>query len=475
MAYSHYDRLTALDLSFLQYESVDPNVHMHVGAVALFDGAPLLGLDGGIDIDRIRRGIDSALGESPRFRQKLATIPLVESPVWIDDEHFNLQYHVRHTALPQPGSMEKLKALAGRIFSQKLDRGKPMWEFWFVEGLEGGRMALITKAHHAMVDGISGFDLLARIMRMDPDPTIHPRRPWIPRPAPSGASLLRDEAWRRATFPAQLAASGVRSFTSPLASLRQLRSLGEGTSAVFEALTANLRPASSTPLNAEIGPFRRFATARFELDAVKEVKRRLGGTVNDVVLACVAGAIGRFLKERGVAVSDLTFKAMIPVSVRRAEERGTESNRVVSVFAELPVAEPDPRRRLAWVTEETRRLKGSRQARGVELFEEFADRVWQGIFVSLARMMAMQHSFNVVVTNVPGPRTPAWFLGAPLQEIYPLVPLFVNQCLGIALFSYAGGLHWGLHADWDAVPDLEDIVGWLESDFEILRKAAAAV
>lgn len=228
MAYSHYDRLTALDLSFLQYESVDPNVHMHVGAVALFDAAPLREPDGGIDIERIRRGVDAALGESPRFRQKLATIPLVESPVWVDDEHFNLQYHVRHTALPHPGSLEKLKALAGRIFSQKLDRGKPMWEFWFVEGLEGGRMALITKAHHAMVDGISGFDLLARIMRTDPDPTIHPRRPWIPRPAPSGATLLRDEVWRRATLPAQLAASGVRTLSSPLESLRQLRALGEG-------------------------------------------------------------------------------------------------------------------------------------------------------------------------------------------------------------------------------------------------------
>ena len=467
MAYTHYDRLTALDLSFLEYEAQDPAVHMHVGAVALFQPGPLATEEGGIAIDRIRAGVEASLAESPRFRQKLAKIPVIDSPVWIDDERFNLHYHVRHTALPRPGSLRQLKRLVGRIFSQKLDRSKPLWEFWFVEGLEDGRFALIAKAHHAMVDGISGFDLLARMMRLDPDPTIEPARRWIPRPPPPAAKLLADEAARRASLPLELAGAGARALASPAASLEKLR---DASGALYEALTANLRPATSTPLNAEIGPYRRFDWTRLDLAAVKEVKQRLGGTVNDVVLACVAGAVRRFLLARSVDLSDLTFRAMLPVSVRPEGERRGEGNRVVSLIAELPVAEPDPRTRLARVVETTQKLKRSRQAHGIEIFEEIADRTFQGLFVSIGRLTALQTTYNMVVTNVPGPQTPVWLLGAKMEEIYPLVPIFVSQALGIALFSYDGALCWGFNADWDSVPDLHDIAGWVDEEFEGLRK-----
>lgn len=466
MSYTHYDRLTALDISFLRFEEQNPAVHMHVGAVAIFSPGPLATEEGGIDIDRVRLGVESSLSESARFRQKLARVPLVDAPVWIDDPHFNLRYHVRHTSLPRPGSTRQLKRLAGRIFSQRLDRSKPLWEFWFVEGLEDGRFALIAKAHHCMVDGISGFDLLARIMRLDPDPSIEPPRRYIPRPAPRDATLLADEVTRRAGLPFDLASAGLRALGAPLESLDRLR---EGSAALWEALGANINPVSGTAFNVEIGPYRRFDCVRFDLDAVKDVKRRLGGTVNDVVLACVAGAVGRFLRARGERIEDLDFRAMVPVSVRRDGERAAEGNRVVSLVAPLPIAVEGAAERLARVVEATQQLKHSRQARGVEIFEELADRTSPELFISVARRAA-HTAYNLVVTNVPGPQTTVWLLGAELQEIYPLVPLFEDNALGIALFSYDGGLYWGLCADWEALPDLHELTGFLTDELDALRK-----
>lgn len=471
MAYAHYDRLTALDLSFLRYEEQDPNVHMHVGVVALFERGPLAKGDAGVDIERIRMAVESTLGESPRFRQKLVRVPRFDLPVWVDDPRFNLQYHVRHTALPNPGSLRQLKRLAARIFSQKLDRSKPLWEFWFVEGLEDARFALIAKAHHCLVDGISGFDLLARMMRLDPDPTIEPPKTWVPRPAPEKSQLFVDEATRRGTLPFQIAAAGARALAAPQSSFERLRDAG---GALYEAFGANLTPCSRTPLNVEIGPYRRFDWTRFDLDAAKEVRRRLGGTINDVVLTTVAGAVGRFLRQRGERVSQLDFRAMVPVSVRREQEQGTEGNRVVTLMAGLPIAEPDPRKRLARMVETTRELKDSRQARGVEIFEEISDRTSPELFVAVARRTARQ-AYNMVVTNIPGPPAPTWFAGAKLLEIYPLVPIFVDNALGIALFSYDGGLYWGFNADWDAIPDLHEFVAYIDEEFEALRKAAVDV
>jgi WS/DGAT/MGAT family acyltransferase len=468
MAYTHAQRLTALDLSFLRFEDHDRTVHMHVGAVAIFEPGPLATEEGGIDIDRIRRGVEAGLVESPRFRQRLARVPLLDVPVWVDDERFNLRYHVRHTALPRPGSLRQLKRLAARVLSQRLDRSKPLWEFWFAEGLEDGRFALIAKAHHALVDGIAGFDLLARLMRFDPDPTVEPAPRWIPRPAPTARRLLVDEATRRVGLPLELAAAGLRALRAPRENAARLR---DAVGALGEAIVANLRPVSPTPLNVAIGPYRRFDWTRFELAAVREVRQQLGGTVNDVVLCCVAGAVGRFLARRGERIGEIEFRAMVPVSVRRAEHAGTQGNRVVSLVAPLPIAEGDARRRLARISETTTQLKRSRQARGVELFEEIADRVHPGLFVSVSRRTT-RRAYNLVVTNVPGPQTAVWLHGARMQEIYPLVPLFIDQALGIALFSYDGQLCWGLNADWEAMPDLHDFVGYLDEEFEALRKLA---
>ena len=469
MAYAYYDRLTALDLSFLRYEEQDPSVHMHVGVVALFERGPLAVADKGVDIDRIRLAVESTLGESPRFRQKLVRVPRFDQPVWVDDPRFNLEYHVRHTALPHPGSLRQLKRLAGRIFSQKLDRSKPLWEFWFVEGLEDGRFALIAKAHHCMVDGLSGLDLLARMLRLEPDPTTPPPNRWFPRPAPSGARLLADELWRRASYPLALMRDATGSLTRPAEWVTRLR---ERALSLEELVASGMRPTSPTPLNPEIGPYRRFDWTRTDGAAAREVRKHFGGTLNDMVLATAAGAIGRFLSLRGIPLDDLVFRAQVPVSTRAADDDGA-GNRVVMLLADLPIAETDPVTRLKEVSATMTRLKRSRQRAGVEFLEDLSDHTLPSLWIDFARLATRQRSYNVVITNIPGPPRPVYLLGARMLHIYPLVPLAANQAVGIALFSYQGDLDWGFHADWDAVPDLHDLVSAVDEEFERLHKLTA--
>ena len=465
MAYSHYDRLSALDSTFLALESA--SVHMHVGSVAIFEGSPLHTKDGSPDFERIRALSEPSLSRSARFRQRIARVPVFEDPVWVDDASFNLDYHLRHTSLPEPGDERQLKRLAGRIFSQKLDLRRPLWEMWFVEGLEGGRFAVISKIHHCLIDGIAGVDLLAGFLGASEQAGSAPTGRWIPRPAPSPAKLLADEIARRAAFPARAAVAGLRALGAPLQSLREARHALE---AVGQVLAAGLGSASSTPLNDDVGPHRRFDWTRMDLAALKEVKARSGGTLNDIVLAIVSGAMRQFLLRRGIAVDDLDFRAMVPVSVRREAERGKVGNRVVSVAAALPVGERDPARRVARVIEATQRFKTSSVVEGGELLEGLGEWGLTSLMAGFSRLASLTRAFNVVVTNVPGPQVPLRMLGAKLEAAYPLVPLFTNQCLGIALFSYNGGLYWGFNADWDAVPDLHELVGLLQQELEVLRK-----
>jgi WS/DGAT/MGAT family acyltransferase len=467
MGYVHYERLSALDSSFLDLE--DPNVHMHVASVGIFEGGPLLLPDGGLEIERIRAFVGPALGRSQRFRQRLETVPGLGRRVWVDDPRFNLDYHLRHTALPEPGDVRLLKRLAARILSQKLDRGKPLWEIWFVEGLEGNRFAVITKVHHCMIDGISGVDLLAALMRFEPggEPDEGAGATWLPRPAPGPIRLLADELRHRAALPGRALRAARAALQRPGAALES----ASGTlGSVREAVFRGLGTASPTPLNESIGPYRRFDWTCFDLDSVKEVKDKLGGTLNDVVLAVVAGTLRGFLQQRGLRPEALDFRALLPVSVRRDSERGKLGNRVAYMIAPLPVGEADPRRRLERVTATTTRLKRSGQARGGEIVELLGDWTAAGLLPFLMRLATRQRSYNLVVTNVPGPRQAAYLLGARMLEVYPLVPLFSNQALGIALFSYDGRLHWGFNADWDAVPDLHDVVELLQLEFEALRK-----
>jgi WS/DGAT/MGAT family acyltransferase len=466
MPYTHYERLSATDAAFLAVE--DENCQMHVGAVAIFEPGPLTRPDGSFDIDRFRSFVESVI--EPRYRQRIERIPITGDPVWVDDPRFNLQYHVRHMSLPRPGDDRLLKRLAGHVMSLPLDHRKPLWELWVVEGLAEGRFAVITKAHHCMVDGVGGSDLMTASMRIEPDTTVHEARRWIPRPAPGGARLVLDELGRRAGLGLGAADSIRKAVLHPLDSLASLRDSLDG---IGEALAASTHRSSPTPLNGDIGPHRRFDWLRYDLADVKDVKNRLGGTVNDVVLANVSGALRHFLARRGESVADLDFRAMVPVNLRTRGERGGFGNRVSTLAAPLPLDEPDPRVRLERIVETTRELKESRQAKGVELIEEVSEWGLTGLFTQLARLAALSRPFNVVVTNVPGPQFEVYLLGSPMRAAYPLVPLYRYQALGIALFSYDGGLFWGLNADWDTLPDLHDLVDSLRIDFEALRKAVS--
>ncbi len=469
MSYFHVERLPALDASFLEIE--DGCSHMHVGAVAVFDAGPLRRADGALDVDRIRRRLEVSLHRMPRYRQRLTRLPLTGDWAWVDDDRFDLHYHFRHSCLPPPGSERMLKRLAGRVMSQQLDRGKPLWELWIVDGLEGDRFGLITKAHHCMIDGVGSVELMAALLQSAPDSSPPPDPPtWIPRPQPDARQMLGAELGRRAALGGTAVRSALDAVSRPLETLGRAR---ETLGGLAEALGAGLRPASASPLNVPIGPHRRFDWTRHELSAVQEVRSALGGTLNDVVLAVVSGALRRFLSRRGEEPGGLDFRVLIPVNRRIEGQSGAGGNFVSMLTARLPLAAPGPAERLARVSETTRALKSSRQSRGVEILEGMGDWAATSLFVHFVRLAGSARTYNMTVTNVPGPATPFYLLGAEMREAFPLVPLYREQALGIALLSYHGALTWGFNADWDAVPDLHDFAESVDLEFERLRKAAA--
>jgi diacylglycerol O-acyltransferase len=464
MAYAYHERLSALDASFLSME--DGRAHMHIGSVAIFEAAPLTREGGGLDIERILEFIDAQLHKVPRFRQVISWVPGFAHPVWVDDASFNLLYHVRHSALPPPGDERLLKRLAGRVLSQEFDRSKPLWEYWFVDGLEGDRFALISKMHHCMADGISGVHLGSVLMGRDPAYRPAPAKKWLPRPAPGGTQLFLEELRHRVQAPFSLLRGGgaeaQTAWKSAAPSREALRSLTEGISSRFGG-------AALTPLNVSIGPHRRFDWTRLPLDEVHDVGARAGATVNDVALAVASGALRAFLERRGVSVDEIDFRAFVPVSVRAESERNTDGNRVSGLLARLPVDEPDPWQRLLRVVDTTHELKSSGQASAGDFLGRVADLLPTPLLGPLFRRAAGTSVANIVITNVPGPREPVYLLGARMLASYPVVPLLAGQALGIALFSHDGGLYWGFNSDWDAVPDLHELVLDVERGFEALR------
>lgn len=455
----NYTRLTALDNSFLVLEDADRHTPMHVASVALFEAGPLRRPDGGIDFERIVGHIAARLHRIPRYRQRLAYIPIEARPVWVDDERFNLLYHVRHTALPKPGAIRQLKRMAARVMEQRLDRGKPLWETWIVEGVEGDLLAMISKVHHCMIDGVSGSDLLTVLL--DPTPETPDEEPvkWVPRPVPDGATLLRDELLERVQVPVRAVS---RFLEDPVAFLGEVR---DNLRAIRDTARGAMEPASDTPFNQPVGPHRRFDWTQVAIADIRRIRERLGGSLNDVVLATVAGAVRRFLQQRSIDVDDLRFKVFCPVSTRSEDERGKLGNRVAGWVVPLPIAERDPEKRYAEIVATTSQLKQSGQARGSELFMEVAEWTGSTVLAVGARLAARAHPVNMVVTNVPGPRHPLYLLGARMVEAYPMVPLGLNMTLGIALFSNVDRLFWGFNADWDLIPDLHDFVTAVETSF----------
>ncbi|HEX7293126.1 MAG TPA: wax ester/triacylglycerol synthase family O-acyltransferase [Solirubrobacterales bacterium] len=442
------DRLSGLDSSFLPMERA--GAHMDVASAIIFEGsAP--------SHEEFRDHIESRLHLVPRFRQKLRFVPFAQGrPVWVDDPHLNLDYHVRQTALPAPGSEEQLRNLAARIFSQQLDRSKPLWELWLVEGLDGDRFAIVGKSHHALVDGISGVDITTVLFDLEREPESGPVRPpkWAPRPEPTDLQLLTEALRERATSPREIA-RGVR------ATLRGPRQVLEGIGATSKMIGAGIA-APATPFNVEIGPHRRIAFVRADLADLKRVKNDHGGTVNDVVLSVVAGALGNYLRARGHDTSDLEMRAMVPVSVRAEEERGALGNRIAAMMAPLPVWCEDPVERLHLITETMGDLKGSGQAVGAEIITRITDFAPPTIASQAARLQPAQRFFNLVVTNVPGPQFPLYVLGRKMEAIFPLVPLARRQALCVGIMSYDGQINFGLVGDYDAMADLESFALDLE-------------
>jgi diacylglycerol O-acyltransferase len=467
---SQPERLSVLDRTFLDFEN--DAYPQHVGATLLFEVGPLRNPSGGIDADRIRAHVESRLHRIPRYRQRLAWIPIERHPVWVDDDRFNIHYHVRHAALPKPGSERQLKRLVARIMSQRLDFGKPLWELWVIEGLEGDRGALISKTHHCMIDGIAGVDLLTILLSPHPDEDDEAPPRWMPDAAPTPLELAGAELWRRALMPITAVRGLAAAAQHPAETIANVR---EQVSAVVEALGAGLVPASNTPLNQDLGPHRRFDWLSIVLAPVREIKKRLGGTVNDVVLATVAGALGDFLEQRGVTRERqraLEIRAMVPVSVRPSSARGTTGNQIALWATPLPIAEPDPKKRLAAVSKITEGLKRSKQALGAEVLAAVSEWTVPTLLSIASRAAYRNRASNLVVTNVPGPQVPLYLLGARVLETYPMLNLLTRQSLGVALFSYAGRLHWGFIADWDLVPDLHDFVVAIERAFADLCEAA---
>jgi diacylglycerol O-acyltransferase len=457
------DRLTALDTSFLHLE--DSSAHMHVASVMLFEG-PLP------PYDDMLEAIERRLSLVPRYRQRLAFVPLGQGrPKWVDDPHLNLRYHVRYTALPSPGSEEQLKDLAGRVFAQQLDRDKPLWELWLADGLEGDRFAMLAKTHHALVDGISGMDIVSVLFDTTPEPAVPPDsgERWLPRPLPSRAQLLGEALVERVTIPAEVARSARSVLRGPRRMLEGARDAAVGVGAMT---WAGLNPAPSTPYNEPIGPHRRFSWVRADLADIKAIKNELGGTVNDVVLATVSGALGAHLRRRGRDTDGLKLKAMVPVSVRSDVERGALGNRVAAIMAPLPVWCQEPVARLDIVRQELRGLKSGGQAVGAQVLTELTAFAPPTIMDQAARLSARQRFFNLVVTNVPGPQFPLYLLGRRMLETFPMVPLAKNQALGVALLSYDGSINFGLVGDFDLLWDLEELAGDVRDSLGELAAAA---
>ncbi len=462
MTQQHFDRLSAIDASFLHQEG--DNSHMHVGAVTLLEGPPP-------PYEEFLDSIRSRLHLVPRYRQRL-TFPRFETgrPLWVDDPTFNLEYHVRQTALPRPGGEDQLMRLASRIFSQQLDRSKPLWELWMVEGVEpeaGGdpearrRFALISKTHHALIDGVSGVDLATVLFDLSPVPAEvpHPDEAWTAEPEPSSVQVLATGA----TGAVRAGVSGVaRAFgvaTRPASVLREVREAVEG---VGEIVWAGLNPAPPTPLNVPIGPHRRFVGVRSELRDFKLVKDTFGGSVNDVVLTAVSGSLRAFLQSRGVRTEGLELRALVPVSIRAEHEHGTLGNRIAAMRGPLPVYIEDPVARLRTVKAAMDHLKASKMAVGAEALAAVNNFAPPTILAQASRINFSTRLFNLIVTNVPGPQFPLYVRGREMQDVFPVAFLPEDHALAIAIMSYNGKVNFGLLGDYDALPDLQDIGDGIE-------------
>ncbi len=434
---------------------------MHVGGLTVAEGPPPAMED---FLEQIRERLHLV----PRYRQKLASTALDSGrPVWVDDPNFSLEYHVRHTALPTPGTWVQLQSLAARIFSQQLDRSKPLWEMWLIEGLKDDRFALITKTHHSLIDGIAGVDLATVLFDLsrEPPPIKHSGRAWQPHHEPGTVELVAAGVRGALRAAIALAEGAIDAVTHPDHALARAR---EGAEGIGEIIWAGLNPAPETPLNVHIGPHRRFLGIGDSLEDFKIVKNAFGGTVNDVVLAVVAGALRSFLISRGGRTEGVELRALVPVSVRTEGEHNQFGNRIVVMRGPLPVYIADPVQRLRFVSQAMDGLKESKQALGAEVIAGAQNFAPPTILAQASRLNFSTRLYNLIVTNVPGPQFPLYVLGREILEAYPVAFLPENHALAIAIMSYNGQMNFGLLSDFDAVPDIDLIGSGIEQELATL-------
>jgi diacylglycerol O-acyltransferase len=461
-----YDRLSALDESFLHLERVE--TPMHVGAVAVLERDPFYDAAGQFRLDAVRELVASRLQLIPRFRQRVMPVPLAQGrPIWVDHEGFDIADHVHLTALPAPGTRRQLLELTERLTVQVLDRRRPLWELWFVEGVDHGRhVGLIHKSHHTLTDGISGVDIATVLLDFSPDPTVLPPDGWAPRPSPDPGRLMIDSVRERVTRPAELAGAARRLADGPRDALSRASDLGRSIGSLVDGQIV----APRLSLNAPVGRGRRFETVRIPLDEAKQIREAFGCTINDVILAGVGGAVARLLDAREELHPALVLKVFCPVSVRDDEQRMQLGNRISAMLVPLPVGEPDPRVRLAAIRASTADLKERRQAVGAAALLGLSEYAAPTMLGLAARAAHAQRFANLIVTNIPGPQVPLYCLGARMLEVYPIVPLSRNLTLNVAILSYCGQLHFGVIGDGASGRDLEVLAGGIEDSFDQLLR-----
>ncbi|MGY1615583.1 wax ester/triacylglycerol synthase family O-acyltransferase [Geodermatophilus sp. SYSU D00691] len=458
--------MSPTDAGFYYAES--ENTPLHVGSVAVFEGpAPSYG-----DVVRL---LLSKLPLVPRYRQRVREVPLnLGRPMWVDDPHFQILYHVRHTAVPKPGSDEQLRNLAGRVLGQRLDMAKPLWEVWLVEGLEDDRWALISKVHHCMVDGIAGTDLMQVIFDLDPNARHGEPKDWTAQRSPSSAELMAGAVSDTLTHPLRQLAS-LPGAGGVSRSAKGLLGSGRTLASSLPALARQATTPLARTLTGPIGPHRRWAWTDAQFEEFKSVRTALGGTVNDVVLSAITRGFRDLLQGRGALTDKAVVRSMVPVSVRRPGERGSLDNRISAVFVDLPVGEPDAAKRLDKVRRQMDEYKKTMQAVDARSIIAMGDFVFPTLLSMGVRaaMQAGQFWCQAVTTNVPGPRVPLYVLGKRMRSAHAYVPIAGGTRLSIGIFSYLNTMTFGINADFDAFPDVDVLATGIRRGVDELKEIAA--
>lgn len=461
------ERLSAIDAPFLYLET--PNNHMHVGGLAVLD--PSTHPKGRLTHEELLDLIQTRIHLVPKFRQKIVPIPFgAGRPVWVDDAAFDLDFHVRRAALPAPGGVRELTDQVQRVHSRPLDRSKPLWEAYLIEGLEGGHVAVYAKVHHAMIDGISGMDIGTVLFDLTHEPREVKPEPWKPAPEPSPLELVRDALADQVSHPVRsMVENGSLALQAPQLLFDRVRRTLGGAAQIIAGGTA-----PKSPFNVPIGAARRFAMTEVPVADAKAIKNALGGTVNDVVLTAVAIALHELLKSRGLSKRGMTLRAMVPVSTRDETERMALGNKVTSIFVDLPVGPMKPAARLKKVSAAMGDLKASHAAVAASALMNLGKWTPPTIHALAARLVARQRYANLIVSNVPGPQVPLYLAGARLVAYYPVMPLSETMGLSVAVTSLSGTMGFGFTSDWDALPDIWVLADGLQTAFQELKKAAGA-